>query len=214
MPIDRGVIDQQLQVLGEGPGWWELRELRDLPAVLHADERILAISRGRIARRELLWRSWLIVVTDRRLVCLQSVSGTGWRQLEVVASQIGRTTLRVGALRSRVLVSGGGRKFRLRVSRADGYKVFSAISSICTPARSVQGGARPTIMIRRIFNHILDLPAVALDPSAPVPALPAASVVDERVSQLEQEVEELRQQVQFLEQLLREKQLMREAHIL
>jgi hypothetical protein len=50
MGMDRGRIDQQLEALGEGSRWWDVRELRDLPAVLDADEEILAIARGKLAR--------------------------------------------------------------------------------------------------------------------------------------------------------------------
>ena len=57
MPVDRGAIDQQLRALGEASRWNE-RELRDLPAVLHADETILAISRGKLARLRWMRRSF------------------------------------------------------------------------------------------------------------------------------------------------------------
>ena len=63
MPLDRGTIEQQLQALGEGARWWDVRELRDLPAVLNADEQILGIARGGIARAGRVRRRWLIVAT-------------------------------------------------------------------------------------------------------------------------------------------------------
>jgi len=206
MPIDRGVIDQQLQDLGEGPRWWEQREMRDLPAVLQADERILAISRGKVARVRWFRRSWLIVVTGRRLLCLRSASRASWRQLEAGAGQIERVALRIGPFRGRVLVTAGGQKYRLLVPRKDGHKLVSALSSLAAPVRELQSRITPTLMFRRVIDHMLALPAVALDPGAaiePVTAPADGSVMDERVQSLEQEVEELRKQVDFLEQLLR-----------
>lgn len=214
MPLDRGVIDQQLQALGESPGWWEQREFRDLPSVLHADERILAISRGKVARLRWMRRSWLIVVTERRLVCLRSAGRTSWRQLDVSASQIARVALRIGPFHGRVVVVAGGRTYRLLVPRADGYKLSSVLSTLSAPARETHSGLRPTVMVRRVIDHVLALPAVALDPHAPAkapPAQPGISALDERIQSLEEEVEELRQQVRFLEQLLHRQQVGPEA---
>jgi len=207
MPIDRGVIDQQLEALGESRGWWEEREMRDLPAVLHSDERILAIARGKIARLRWLRRSWLIVVTERRLLCLRSGNRQSWRQMEVNANQMTRVTLRIGPFRGRVVLVAGGHTYRLLVPRATGYKLLTALSSIGSPAREALSGLRPTLMVRRVIDHVLALPAVALNPdarAAPAPPKPQDSVVDERVQSLETELDELRQQVDFLEQLLRQ----------
>ena len=128
MPIDRGTIDQQLRALGETSRWDE-RELRDLPTVLHSDETILAISRGKIARLRWLRRSWLIVVTNERLLCLRS-SGRSWRQLEVSASQIARVALRIGVFRGRVIVLTTGSTYRLLVPRWDAYKLLTALSGL------------------------------------------------------------------------------------
>jgi Bacterial PH domain len=208
MPIDRGIIDHQLQELGEGSRWWEQREMRDLPAVLHADERMLAISRGKVARLRWFRRSWLIVATDRRLLCLRSANRSSWRQIEVGASQIVRVALRIGPFRGRVVVGTAGHTYRLLVPRKDGRKLVNALSSVSAPARVLQSKVTPTLMVRRVIDHVLALPAAALNPTEPMEAAPVpepvdTSMMDERVQLLEQEVEELRKQVDFLEQLLR-----------
>lgn len=208
MPIDRGLIDQQLLALRESSQWWDEREFRDLPAVLHSDERILALSRGKIARLRWLRRTWLIVVTDRRIVCLRSAGRTGWRQLEVAAGQIERAALRVGLFRGRVLVVAGGQTFRLLVPRADAYKLMTALSTLGSHAKDTFTGFGPTHLVRRVMDHVLALPAAAFDPAGPrqIQAPPAPPIVAEhRVQSLEEEVQELRQQVDFLEQLLRQR---------
>lgn len=208
MPIDRGVIDQQLLALRESSQWWDQREFRDLPAVLHADEQIVALSRGKIARVRWLRRTWLIVVTDRRIVCLRSAGRTGWRQLEVSAGQIERVALRVGLFRGRVLVVAGGQTFRLLVPRADAYKLMTALSTLGSHAKDTFTGFGPTRIVRKVMDHVLALPAAALDPSGPrqIQAPQSAPAVTEhRVQSLEDEVQELRQQVDFLEQLLRQR---------
>lgn len=208
MPLDRGLVDQQLEALGEGSRWWNHRELRDLPAVLHTDEQILAIARGKLARLRWLRRSWLMVVTERRLLCLRSGSGSGWRQVEVSAARITRVALRVGPFRGRVIVADGGHGYRLLVPRADAYRVHAALAKIA-PGEAAATRFAPGRVVRRVFDHVLALPAAALDPQLPaaasVPA-PDTSHLEQRVQLLETEVQELREQVDFLEQLLRERQ--------
>jgi hypothetical protein len=212
MPIDRGVIDQQLQALGESPRWWEQREFLDLPAVLQADERMLAIARGKVARLRWLRRTWLIVVTDRRLVCLRSAGRSTWRQLEVNAGQITRVRLRIGPFHGRVIIEARSGKVRLLVSRLAGYRLSTALSTLSVPPREMVSGFRPARIARRVLDHVLALPAVALSPEMPgtprpaPPALPPSPEATERIHALEDEIEELRQQVRFLEQLLHRQQ--------
>jgi hypothetical protein len=216
MPTDRGLIDQQLQALGDSARWWDQRELRDLPAVLDPDEEILAIARGRVARVRWLRRSWLIVVTQRRLVCLRSSGRSSWRQFEVSTGEITRVSLRIGPLNGRVLVMTGGGTYRLLVPRADAYKLQTALAGLATSVDRASPRFAPTRVVHRMLDHVLALPAVALgpDPSSPRAlkahdprALEAAgtSALAERLQAVEHEVHELRQQVGFLEQLLRQR---------
>jgi hypothetical protein len=210
MPIDRGIIDQQLQALGEGSRWWDHRELRDLPAVLDADEHILAISRGKLARVRWLRREWLIVVTNRRLLCLRSGGVTSWRQVEVNAALIARVALRIGPFHGRVLVVAAGQTYRLLVPRADAYKLLTALSNLSSAGREALSGFGPTVMIRRMFHHVLALPAAALNPEPPGKNAPVpldTNAVDQRLESLEEQVEELQRQVKFLEQLLGQRHL-------
>jgi hypothetical protein len=209
MPVDRGAIDQQLRALGEASRWNE-RELRDLPAVLHADETILAISRGKLARLRWMRRSWLIVVTSERLLCLRS-SGRSWRQLEVSASQIARVALRIGVFRGRVIVVTMGNTYRVLVPRADAYKLLAAISSIAQSGEQAISGFGPTRVARRVIDHMLAMPAAALDPQPagpPVQRILPDPARERRLDMLEEQVQQLQQQVDFLEQLLRERHML------
>jgi hypothetical protein len=207
MAVDRGIVDLQLQALGESARWEE-RELRDLPAVLHAGEQVLALARGKIARVRWLRRSWLIVVTQNRLLCLRSAAGGGWRQLEVSADQITRVALRVGPFRGRVVLVAGGRKYRLLVPRADAYALRGALVSQLRPQPEALTRFAPARMMQRLMDHVLALPAAALGPMAGAGVQVArleAPLLEERVQSLEQQVADLRQQLDFIEQLLHER---------
>lgn len=207
MPLDRGIIDQQLQALGEGTGWWDRRELRDLPAVLRTDERILAIAYGKVGRIRWLRRSWLIVVTDARLLCLKSY-GRSWRQIEVDVDRIARLAIRVGPFRGRLHVVAGGERLRLLTRKAKAYSLLNALNSVVVPANEQQRGFGAVRVVRRVMDHVLALPAVAFGPDAPQatpPPAPKLLPADDYVQKLESEVEQLRQQVDFLEQLLQQR---------
>jgi hypothetical protein len=207
MPIDRGIIDQQLQALGEGSRWWAQRELRDLPSVLDADEQIRALSRGKIARVRWFRRLWLIVVTDRRVLCLRSGGGTGWRQFEIRADHVTRAALRVGPFRGRVVVVAGDRTYRFLVPRLDAYKLVTALSTYAVARPDASRGFAPTRTFMRVVDHVLALPAAAFQPDAQraLPVVPDRSLLDQRIDSLEEEVQQLRQQVNFLEQLLHQR---------
>jgi hypothetical protein len=206
MPIDRGIIDQQFHTLQESTAWWEEPELRVLPAVLRSDERILAIARGKIARVRWLRRSWLIVVTDERLLCLRSRRDS-WTQLEVGGQEIARVALRVGPFRGRVLVATSGHTYRLLVPRPAAYKLLAALSTVGPRPGDTGSGFAPGRVVRRVMDHVLALPAAALTPYDAADRAPApdTSALDDRLEAVEAEVRELREQVDFLEQLLRDR---------
>lgn len=199
-----------MQALGEGNRWWNQRELRDLPGVLSADEQIIALAVGKVTRLRFMRRPWLIVVTDKRLLCLRSSARSGWRQFEVAAHQIQRLALRVGLFRGRILVDTGGPRYRLLLPKLDAFKVHASLSEIATSRQPRLPGFGPTRIARRIIDHVLALPAAAFDPTEPeAPPPPQVALLpapDPQVEQLEQQVHQLQQQVEFLEELLRQRQ--------
>lgn len=214
MPLDRGVVEQQLRAIGEGAHWWNVRELRDLPQVLHEDEQILAIGTGRISRLRLPRRPWLVVVTPARLLLLRSYADTGWRHLEAAMHLIERGSLRTGPFSGRVRLVVGGRAMRVVLSRDQAYRVHDAVAAHAAVARGTLAGIGAGSIVRRMVDHVLAMPAVAFSP-ATAGRLPAAAAVpapgdaelEQRVQALEEQVERLQEQVEFLEQLLRERQV-------
>jgi hypothetical protein len=209
MPLDRGAVEQQLEAIGESR-WWDRRELRDLPAALHADERILALALGKLQRPRLLRRPWLIVVTSQRLVCLRAGRRLTREQVEVPANQIIRVSMRVGPFRARLLIAVSGDRYRLLVRRPDAYKLLAALSSVVQEREAAVHGAWPGLMFGRVIRHVLELPAVALKPDTPN-AKPAPDTGntdhEKRLQLLEEQVQQIQRKVYFLEDLLRQRQI-------
>ena len=205
--MNRGVLEKQLHALGESSSWWEHREMRDLPTVLHEDEEIRAIARGRLGRLRGPRPSWLMVVTDRRLVCLRS-SRTTWRQFEIGAQLISSITLRMRLFGGRLMIVTSDRSFRFQLHQADAQKLLTALARVANCGQDTLSG--PTQMVRRMVNHMLALPAATLNtysmPRQPKQIEPKPAAPDERVHAMEERIQELQQQVEFLEQLLRQRQ--------
>ena len=218
MPLDRANIEQQLAALGEPSQWWERRELRDLPSVLHADERLQAIALGKVHRAGLFKREWLIVVTNLRLICLRTGSRMGRRQFDLHAGQITEVSVRAGIRRARLVVRAYGEVYRLRVRRSDANKLLQALSQLVQPRdRPLEIRRTPGAMVERVVSHMLALPSVALEGSPQQQPRPPVTNFDpkpfeQRLQLLEDEVQRLQQQVDFLEDLLQQRSIMVERN--
>jgi hypothetical protein len=209
MPIDHAAIEEQLVALGEPSTWWEQRELRDLPVAMHADEAIRAIALAKLHRVAWFRRPWLIVVTNARLICLQTRRGMGRRQIDLQAREISDVAIRTRVLRATVIVRAFDATYRLRVRRGDAVKLVGALSQLQSPReRGLPAGNTPGLMVGRVIKHMLALPdaAVASVPSAtPKPLPPSPAQSDDRMDRLEEQMHRLQQQMDFIEELLQKR---------
>lgn len=213
MPIDRGAIDAQLKEIGEGERWWEQREFRDLPYILHADERMRGISRGKLLgrRRPRLkpasW--WLIVVTDQRIICLKQ-ERFARKQIDIAPGQVIRIS-QSSRLRSiQITIQTAQRTYRIRIPKANAYAFGPAVApfkpAVAPP--QLHAALEPLSWLPGI-NTVAALPGLAgivskvsmLSP----PDHPTQSELqrmEASVERLQSDVERLQQQVEFLEDLL------------
>jgi hypothetical protein len=91
--------------------------------------------------------------------------------------------------------------------RTDAYRLQATLAGMVQPGKAMVSGFRPARMARQVIDHVLALPAVALDPHGQkVPALPPPAAdtkaLEQHVQVLEDQLHLLQQQVDFLEQLL------------
>ncbi|HET6763237.1 MAG TPA: PH domain-containing protein [Longimicrobiaceae bacterium] len=213
MPIDRGAIDAQLREIGEGERWWEQREFRELPYILHADELIRALVTGKLLgakRPRLRAPRWLIVATDQRIICLRQ-ERFARKQVEIPLGQVIRVQHSSGLRAYQITIWTALRRFRIRIRKDDAFRFGGALAPLMPalhPQREGTGvGSGPW------------LPGVAT-----IAALPGVSDIVSRISsggpqvdyatrahvqgleatveRLQEDVERLQQQVAFLENLL------------
>lgn len=183
MPVDRGTLEAQLREIGETERWWEQREFRELPQVLHPGERIEALATGTLdetRRPRVLPRArWLFVVTGERLVLLRQEK-LARRQIDLAPGQIVRVHQRSRLLAFHVVIETAHKRFRLRIDKTDAFRFASALSRLAPHAQ-----AHPSA----------DVPAL------PRPALPPAGggELEAAVRALQAEVAGLRARIDALE---------------
>jgi hypothetical protein len=213
MPVDRGAIDAQLREIGEGERWWEQREFRDLPHILHSDELIQGVIRGKLlgsrGSRVLTGAPWLIVATNQRLICLKQ-ERFGRKQVEIAAGQIMdiRQTSRLRGYQ--IIIHTPQRKFRIRIAKEDAFRFVGALAPLL-PAQQT----RPLHPDLSALSWLPGITTVASMPglSGIVSKVAMLSPPDyatrDQVARLELtverlliDVEHLQQQVEFLEKLL------------
>jgi Bacterial PH domain len=216
MPLDRGAIEAQLREIGESERWWEHREFRELPNVLHAEERIQALTSGSLngARRPRMTPGgrWLIVVTTQRLLCVKQ-ERFARKQVDFSPAQIARIYQRSRLRTFDITIDTPLRTYRIRIPKMDALRFSGALGSLMA-----EPGAQEALPTIERAPAAPQLPA----PSSEAPRAPRMGVVRrftrrfspdyvpreplERmqmtVDRLQHDVERLQQRVTFLEDLL------------
>ena len=213
MMIDRGAIDAQLREIGEGDRWWEQREFRHLPHVLHLDERIRGLTLGKLRDRRPLRITpaapWLFVATDQRLICLQQ-KRFARSQIDIVAGQVTAVRQSTGLRHYRLTLLTPSRQYRLRLPKADAFRFLAALAPLVPQptATPLPPDLEPLSLIPG-FRTITTLPAVSGLVAKVSMLSPPDYATRGHVSRLETDVERLqveleqtRQQVAFLQELL------------
>lgn len=216
MPVDRGSIDAQLREIGEGERWWEQREFRDLPHILHADESIRGIVIGKLlGRRRPRVRPtgrWMILVTDQRLLCLKQ-ERFARKQVEVPAGQIRAIRQRSGLRSHQIVVETERSRYRIRIPNDDAFRFAGALAPLIPdhaapglgselePWAWIPGMSTVAAMtgVSAVFSKVSMLSAPEYATRADVERLAAT------VDRLQHEVERLQQEVSFLEELLQKR---------
>lgn len=216
MPVDRGEIDLQLKQIGEGENWWEQREFRDLPHILHADERIQGLMMGKVLgpRRPPLRPvgSWLIVATTQRLLCLRQ-ERFARKQVEIAAGQITRVHQSSRLRGFQITIESPARRIRIRIPKVNAFRFGSALSSLIpAPATAPPHADLEPLAWLPGITTVAALPGFAgivsriamLSPPDYRHSEPAGRL-EEVVETLRTDVDRLQQQVAFLEDLLQKR---------
>lgn len=216
MSVDRGAIDEQLREIGEGERWWEQREFRDLPHILHPDERLRGLVIGRFLgpRRPKVVPAgrWLIVATTQRLICLKQ-ERFGRKQVEVPVDQILGMWHTSRLRTTRITLLTPKKKYRIRVPKTDAFRFLGALGSLMPKTENTEVGpmlhGAPSFPGMNTLNAIpgfsgLMSTLTTLSPPDSVTSRDFARL-EATVERVEKEVQRLQEQVEFLENLAQER---------
>ena len=219
MPIDRGEIDAQLKEIGEGERWWEYREFRELPHVLHAGERLRGITSGVLldTRRPRIRMAnrWVIVATTQRLLLLKQ-ERFARKQVDIPAGQIIRIH-QSSRLRSfQIEIDTPLRRYRIRIPKDDAFRFAGTLGPLMANPQAQQLTAYAPPAPQAVGPGMAMVPVATpvrtgvlsrLFGRTPRDYTSRAYVeqLEATVDRLEQDVERLQQQVAFLEALLQKR---------
>lgn len=126
MPISKEQFQTQLDALGDFHRFFTAPELRFLPDILSDGEKVRAITSGLYEGK-----TWLVVITSRRLIFLDKGFLFGLRQLDMPLSQISTVSHKSGLFFGELQVStSAGSKSIGSIPKKDILKLTSIISSI------------------------------------------------------------------------------------
>lgn len=119
-------IDAQLAALGDFQHLFTRKEVQYLPKVLHPGERIKALTSGRH-----LGSTWLVVVTDQRIVFLDKGMVYGLRQDDLPLHQISSVSHKTGVIFGELhIASSGGHCIVENIPKDETLKVAAIISEL------------------------------------------------------------------------------------
>ena len=137
MPVPKEVIDEQIKKLGDFDQWFTKKEIKYLPQVIDEGEEIKAMTSGLHEGT-----TWLIVVTNRRILFLDKGFFYGLKQMEMPLNQITSVSYKTGLMFGTLEVNTAGGTKRIEdISKKDVPKVAAIISELL---RNLQSGSSQT----------------------------------------------------------------------
>lgn len=119
-------INEQIADLGAFSEYFTKKEIKYLPKVIREDEIIKGLSSGAIKEN-----TWLIVVTNQRLLFLDKGMIYGLNQMEMDYGQISAIAHEIGALFASITVSSSGGIIKIdNLQKGDAPKVSQLISGL------------------------------------------------------------------------------------
>lgn len=131
MAVDKSVIDQQIQALGQFDKFFTKKEINYLPEVIVPGETIKGLTSGFHDGN-----TWLITITNRRLLFLDKGMIYGLKQMEMPLDQISTISHKTGLMFGELQIStSGGTKKVEQIDKKDVAKIAQMISDLVKTSR-------------------------------------------------------------------------------
>jgi hypothetical protein len=126
MPASKEEIDLQLKNIGDFGKWFTKKEIKHLPEVLDKGEIIKAITSGMYDGT-----TWLIVVTEKRILFLDKGMIYGLKQVEIPIRQVSAISHKTGLIQGTIEISSSaGHQIIKNVLKTDAVKIARIISDL------------------------------------------------------------------------------------
>lgn len=123
MPQDKAKVQEQVKSLGEFNKFGTRKEIKHLREVLDADEKILGMTSGFYDGN-----TWLVTVTDKRLLFLDKGMIYGLKQVDIHFDQVSAVAHKTGLLLGEIMVTTGGGLVKVeKISKQDVPRVATLI---------------------------------------------------------------------------------------
>jgi len=134
MAVEKCIVDQQIANLGDFDEWFTKKERKYLHEVMSPGEIIHAMTSGLLDGN-----TWLVTVTDKRVLFLDKGMIYGLKQVELPLSHISAVSHNTGLMFGKIEVStAGGTKLIDMIKKKDVPKVAQIISDLVNRPREAQ----------------------------------------------------------------------------
>jgi hypothetical protein len=177
--------------------WSDREEVHALPEILRPAEGLVAVGSGTVVKSARLAQSnWLVVLTDRRLLCLKGRAAVGRKVVDMPASQI-RSVETSGLFRKTLSLETDFGTLRVgSLTKSFAKELVEGLTAVMGAFSDTPGGAGA------LPNAELATPDRS-KAGPPGDSREAAHALEDAVGALEEKVEELTDRVAFLEELVR-----------
>lgn len=103
MPVDKKIVDDQIRALGEFDNFGTKKEVASLHEILTPDETIVGLCSGLMDNE-----TWLVAVTNQRIILLNKGMLYGLKQIEYPIEQIKSVSHSTGMVFGEILIDTGG----------------------------------------------------------------------------------------------------------
>jgi len=133
MAVDPRTVDTQLKALRDSHHWFAKKEIRHLPSVLNGGETIRAVTSGVYQGN-----TWLVTVTDQRILFLDKGMFYGVTQVELPLRHISSISYRTGLMYGELhlATSSGGRSIVKKLRKVEVARISSIVSSLVRSAHT------------------------------------------------------------------------------
>jgi hypothetical protein len=134
MPVDKKIIDEQIAALGDFYKLFTKKERNYLHEIMTPGETIHAMTSGLLNGN-----TWLVTVTDKRVLFLDKGMIYGLKQMELPISDISAISHEIGLLYGKIQVAtSGGISLIEMIDKKDVKKVAEAISDLVKESKETR----------------------------------------------------------------------------